>query len=48
MSYTGGSAAVWERRHGKYGQPDEWFSCLTAVKLPRIGSANDEADETGT
>src|SRR6478735_12161717 len=32
-----------ERWLGKFGQPDKWFFCLTAVKMPRIRSKNDEA-----
>jgi hypothetical protein len=29
---------------GKSGQSDKWISCLTAAKLPRIRSENDEAN----
>ena len=33
-----------ERWLGKSGQSDKWISCLTAAKLPRIRSENDEAN----
>jgi len=33
-----------ERWLGKFGQADEWISCLTAAKLPRIRREHDEAN----
>jgi len=33
-----------ERWLGNSGQSDKWISCLTAAKLPRIRSENDEAN----
>ncbi|MCX7371147.1 MAG: hypothetical protein NTW56_01690 [Alphaproteobacteria bacterium] len=33
-----------QRWLGKFGQPDEWISCLTAAKVPWIRSEHDEAN----
>ena len=37
-----------ERWLGKFGQADKWISCLTAAKVPRIRSKNDETSAADT
>ena len=36
--------ALEERWLAKFGQSDKWISCLTAAKVSRIRSENDEAN----